>query len=81
MMAATSSRRRWAVRADPKVKARHPDLDIDIKLGVVAGHYGETVRGLDWRMSRRTGQIRTFSLNAKIGRDTTLMGEMRDAHQ
>jgi hypothetical protein len=63
--------------SDPKVKARHPDLDIDIKIGVVAGHYGEAVRGLDWRMSRRNGRVRTFSLNAKIGRDTTLMGEMR----
>jgi hypothetical protein len=62
---------------DPKVKARHPDLDLDIKLGVVAGNYGETIRGLDWRMSRRGGRVRTFSLNAKIGRDTPLMGEMR----
>jgi hypothetical protein len=63
--------------SDPKVKGRHPDLDIDIKLGVVLGHYGETVRGLDWRMSRRNGRVRTFSLNAKIGRDTPLIGEMR----
>ena len=63
--------------SDPKVKARHPDLDLDIKLGVVAGHYGETMRGLDWRMSRRDGRVRTFSLNAKIGRDTPLIGEMR----
>jgi hypothetical protein len=61
----------------PKLKPRYPDLDLDIKLGVVAGHYGETVRGLDWRMSRRGGRIRTFSLNAKIGRDTPLIGEMR----
>ena len=76
-MAATSSRRRWAARATRRSKPRHPDLDIDIKIGVVAGHYGETVRGLDWRMSRRNGRVRTFSLNAKIGRDTTLMGEMR----
>ncbi len=62
---------------DPKVKARHPDLDIDIRLGVVAGHFGETVRGLEWRMSRRNGRVRTFSMNAKIGRDTPLVGEMR----
>ena len=62
---------------DPKIKARYPDLDLDIKLGVVAGHYGETIRGLDWRMTRRGGRIRTFSLNAKIGRDTPLIGEMR----
>ena len=63
--------------SDPRVKARHPDLDIDIKLGVVAGHFGETVRGLEWRMSRRNGRVRTFQMNAKIGRDTPLVGEMR----
>jgi hypothetical protein len=63
--------------ADPKVKARYPDLDLDIKLGVVAGHYGETIRGLDLRMSRRAGRVRTFALNAKIGRDTALIGDMR----
>jgi len=62
---------------DPRAKGRHPDLDLDIKLGVVAGNYGETVRGLEWRMSRRGGRVRTFSLNAKIGRDTPLIGEMR----
>jgi hypothetical protein len=62
---------------DPNLKARHPDLDLDVKLGVVAGHYGETVRGLEWRMSRRGGRVRTFSLNAKIGRDTPLIGELR----
>ncbi|MSP45989.1 MAG: hypothetical protein EXQ83_09035, partial [Xanthobacteraceae bacterium] len=55
----------------------HPDLDIDIKLGVVAGHFGETVRGFEWRMSRRNGRVRTFQMNAKIGRDTPLVGEMR----
>jgi hypothetical protein len=63
--------------SDPKVKARYPDLDIDIKLGVVAGHYGETIRGLDLRLSRRAGRVRTFALNAKIGRDSTLIGDMR----
>jgi hypothetical protein len=62
---------------DPKVKARYPNLDLDIKLGVVAGHYGETIRGFDLRMSRRAGRVRTFALNAKIGRDTPLIGDMR----
>jgi hypothetical protein len=62
---------------DPKSKGRYPDLDLDIKIGVIAGHYGETIRGLDWRMSRRGGRVRTFTLNAKIGRDTPLVGEMR----
>jgi hypothetical protein len=62
---------------DAKTKGRHPDLDIDIKLGVVAGHYGEAIRGLDLRMARRSGRVRTFSLSAKIGRDTPLIGDMR----
>ena len=62
---------------NPKVKARHPDLDVDLKLGVVAGHHGETIRGLELRMARRAGRVRTFTLNAKIGRDTPLIGEMR----
>jgi hypothetical protein len=63
--------------SDPKVKARYPDLDLDVKLGVVAGHYGEAIRGLELRLSRRAGRVRTFALNAKIGRDTTLLGDMR----
>ena len=28
-------------------------------------------------MSRRNGRVRSFSLNAKIGRDTALIGDMR----
>ena len=62
---------------DPKTKARYPDLDLDIKIGVVAGHFGETVRGLDFRMARRGGRVRTFNLSAKIGRDTLLIGDIR----
>lgn len=62
---------------DPKIKAKHPDLDLDIKIGVVAGHFGETIRGLDLRMARRGGRVRTFNLNAKIGRDTPLIGDIR----
>lgn len=62
---------------DPKAKARHPNLDLDVKLGVVAGHHGETLRGLELRMSRRAGRLRTFTLNAKIGRDTPLIGDIR----
>ena len=63
--------------SDPKIKPRHPDLDIDIKLGVVAGHNGEALRGLDLRLSRRGGRVRTFSLNSKIGRDTPFIGDIR----
>ncbi len=62
---------------DAKNRPKHFDLDLDIKIGVVAGHNGETLRGLELRMTRRGGRIRTFTLNAKIGRDTPLLGEMR----
>ena len=37
------------------------DLDLDIKLGMVVGHNGEPLRGLDLRLSRRAGQIRSFT--------------------
>jgi len=62
---------------DPKRKAQR-DLDLDIKLGAVLGHHGETLRAVDLRLSRRGGQIRSFSLNAKLGRDMLLRGELRE---
>jgi hypothetical protein len=61
------------------------DLDLDVKLGAVAGSNGEAVRGLELKMSRRAGRVRGFNLKAKIGRDTPLTGELRlrsrDNHQ
>ena len=61
------------------------DLDLDVKIGTVAGHNGETLRGLELKLSRRSGQIRNFSMSSKIGRDTPLNGDMRfrarDNHQ
>ncbi len=66
-------------------KKKEPDLDLDVKLGAVAGFNGETLRGLDLRMSRRSGHIRNFTMKAKIGRDTALIGDLRlrrrDNHQ
>ena len=57
----------------------------DIKLGTVVGHNGETLRGLDLKLMRRGGRIRNFAMNAKIGRDTPLNGDLRlrarDNHQ
>jgi len=68
-----------------KSKQKQTDLDLDIKLGTVIGHNGETLRGLDLRMSRRGGRIRSFAMNAKIGSDTPLNGDLRlrsrDNHQ
>jgi len=68
-----------------KGKQKLEDLDLEIKVGTVAGHNGETLRGLDLKLSRRDGRIRTFAMTSKIGRDTPLNGDLRvrarDNHQ
>jgi Protein of unknown function len=53
------------------------DIDLDLKLGTVLGFHGETLRGLDLRVSRRGGVITSLALNAKLGRDAALTGEVR----
>ncbi|HVZ53107.1 MAG TPA: hypothetical protein VG986_14150 [Pseudolabrys sp.] len=68
-----------------KAKQKQGDLDLDIKLGTVLGHNGETLRGLDLKLSRRSGHVRSFTMNARIGRDSPLVGDLRlrarDNHQ
>ena len=66
---------------DPKNKTKAIDFDIDVKLGAVAGFYGEAIRSLDVKISRRGGTIKTFTLNGKLGRDTPLTGDMRGRAQ
>jgi hypothetical protein len=63
--------------ASPAAGSHPVDVDLDMKLGAVVGFNGEALRGLELRMSRRAGEIRSFSLNAKIGRDATLTGDLR----
>jgi hypothetical protein len=58
-------------------KRHSQDVDLDMKLGAVVGFNGEALRSLDLKMSRRAGEIRSFGLNAKIGRDATLVGDLR----
>ena len=48
-----------------KNKQKQEDLDLDIKVGTVAGHNGETLRGLDLKLSRRSGHIRTLRCRAR----------------
>jgi hypothetical protein len=60
-----------------KTGKKETDLDLDIKIGTVAGHNGETLRGLNLMMSRRGGHIQSFSMKSKIGRDTPLDGDLR----
>src|SRR6185436_5610152 len=63
--------------ADPKSKSRNIDLDIDLKLGAVAGFNGEALRSVDTKFSRRNGIVRAFTLNGKVGRDTTVAADLR----
>ena len=63
--------------SDPNAARSTYDLDLDVKLGVVAGHHGEAVRSLDARLSRRAGQIRMLAMNAKIGLDAPLTADLR----
>lgn len=60
-----------------KEKSKNFDFDIDAKLGALAGFYGEAVRSVDLKLSRRAGTIKTFSLSGKLGRDTPLIGDLR----
>jgi len=66
---------------DAKGKTKSMDFDVDLKLGAVAGYYGEAVRSVDLKLSRRNGTIRTFTLSSKLGRDTPLTGDLRGRNQ
>jgi hypothetical protein len=58
--------------------AKRPvDIDLDMKLGAVEGFNGEAMRNLDLKMMRRAGEIRSFGMSAKIGRDAPLTGDLR----
>ena len=63
-----------ARKPTPKARPRIIDFDLDLKLGAVAGFYGEALRSVDVKMSRRNGTIRSFTLSGKLGRDTPLTG-------
>ena len=48
-----------------------------MKLGAILGFNGEALRGVEMKMSRRNGEVRSLGLNAKIGRSGTLTGDLR----
>ncbi len=56
---------------------RSQDFDLDMKLGAVVGFNGEALRGLEMKLSRRAGEIRSLGLSAKIGHGGTLTSELR----
>jgi Protein of unknown function len=68
-------------KEDSKSKLRNMDLDVDLKLGAIAGYNGEAVRSVDLKFSRRSGVVRTFALNGKIGRDTPVTAELHGRGQ
>ncbi|MEZ5822152.1 MAG: DUF3971 domain-containing protein [Xanthobacteraceae bacterium] len=67
--------------AEAKTKTKGIDFDIDLKLGAVQGFNGEAMRSVDAKVSRRHGNIRTFALSGKIGRDTPLTADLRGRSQ
>ena len=60
-------------------KKTHPlaDLDIDVRLGAVIGFNGETIRGVELKMLRRAGVIKSLSLNGKLGIDSPILSDLR----
>ena len=67
--------------ADSKTKIKNVDFDLDVKLGAVAGYFGEALRSVDAKMSRRNGTIKSFGLSGKLGRDAVLTGDLRGRAQ
>jgi hypothetical protein len=63
--------------ADAKSKVKNTDFDVDLKLGAIAGFNGEAVRSVDAKVSRRNGNIKTFTLSGKVGRDTPVTADLR----
>jgi hypothetical protein len=63
--------------AQGKKKEKPRDLDLDIRLGAATGNNGEVIRNLELRVVRRNGEIRSFALIGKIGRDSSIVGELR----
>lgn len=60
-----------------KPAGKQADIDLDIKIGTVLGHNGETLRGFGLKLVRRDGTIRNFVMRAKIGSDASLLGDLR----
>lgn len=67
--------------ADAKSKTKNIDLDVDVKLGAVAGANGEALRSVDAKFSRRNGNIKSFALTGKVGRDTPVTADLRGRAQ
>jgi hypothetical protein len=63
--------------ADQKRQGAGIDVDIDMKIGALAGFHGEALRAVDLKLVRRGGKLEAFTLGAKIGADAALIGDLR----
>jgi len=62
----------------PETKPRRSiDIDVDAKIGAVAGFKGEVLRNLDFHLTRRGGIIRNFTSTARFAGEGVLQGELR----
>jgi hypothetical protein len=66
---------------DAKSKTKATDFDVDVKLGAVAGFFGEALRSVDAKMSRRGGAIKSFTFSGKLGRETPVTADLRGRAQ
>jgi hypothetical protein len=66
---------------DSKAKSKNIDFDVDVKLGAVAGYFGEALRSVDAKMSRRNGAIKSLTFSSKLGRDTPVTADLRGRAQ
>ena len=66
---------------DSKAKSKNIDFDVDVKLGAVAGYFGEALRSVDAKVSRRNGAIKSLTFSSKLGRDTPVTADLRGRAQ
>jgi hypothetical protein len=70
---------RAVMSGGPEPKQRRPsiDIDVDAKIGAVAGFKGEILRNLDLHLTRRSGTLRNLAALARFSSDGVLQGELR----
>ncbi len=63
--------------ADPRQRRTPIDIDVDAKVGIVAGCMGEMLRNLDLHVIRRNDTIRSFTASGQFAGDGALQGQLR----
>jgi uncharacterized protein DUF3971 len=67
--------------SDTRSRIKGVDFDLDVKLGAVAGYFGEALRSVEAKVSRRNGTIRSLTFASKLGRDTPVTADLRGRGQ